>query len=363
MRYVIDKAALLDNAQIVKNIAGPVPVIGVVKGNGYGLGTVNFAKALIDCGISILAVACIEEAQALRTAGVAVPVLLLTPAATQQEAAKILSLDLVATVDSLVSGEILDEAARRKSAKVKAHIKIDTGLGRYGFLPGEEKKILHLYKTSDNIEFTGIYSHFSCSFSPSSASVDRQLNKFSAVVRVLENEGVDCGLRHIANSSAAFKYPATHLDGVRIGSAFLGRLAIDNKYGLKKIGYTECEIAAVKDLPKGHNIGYGDAYRTKKPVRAAVLPVGHTHGFGMEKRKDCYRPRDILRFVFNDAKLLIKKDPILFTVNGKKAPLIGRIGLTHCVIDVTGINCEPGDSVTFEMNPLQVESKVERVFR
>ena len=362
MRYVTNKSALVENAQIIKKIAGPVPVIGVVKGNGYGLGTVPFANVLVECGIGILAVACVEEAQYLREAGIALPILLLTPPANADIANMMVALELVACVGSVNSADLLDTAAKAKGVHAKAHIKIDTGLGRYGFLPGEENKIIDIYNSCESLDFTGIYSHFSCSFAESPASVNRQLKKFLAVTQNLESEGFDCGIKHIANSSAALLYPDTHLDCVRIGSAFLGRLAVPNTYGLQKIGLMECEIAAIKDLPKSHNIGYGDAYQTKKPLRVAIVPLGHIHGFGMEKRRDCFRLRDVARYIFGDVKLLFGKEKLTCKIGGKTVPVIGRIGLTHTTVDVTGVACTVGDTATFEMNPLQVDALVERAF-
>lgn len=362
MRYVVEKSSLVENARIIKGIAGSVPVIGVVKGNGYGLGTVAFAEVLIECGIGVLAVACIEEAKALRSAGITLPILLMTPPANADIAEKIVELNIIAAVDSLSSAELLDAAAKAKAVKAKAHIKIDTGLGRYGFLPGQENRIIDIYNSCDNIEFTGIYSHFSCSFAKSPESVNRQLKEFLGVTQKLENEGYDCGVKHIANSSAALLYPATHLDSMRIGSALLGRPAVPNTVGLRKVGMMECEIAAVKDLPKNHNIGYGDAYKTKKPLRIAIVPIGHIHGFGMEKRKDCFRLRDVARYVLGDVKSMFGQATLTCLIGGKQVPVIGRIGLTHTTVDVTGVDCAVGDTARFEMNPLQVDALVERVF-
>ncbi|HZK39746.1 MAG TPA: alanine racemase [Clostridia bacterium] len=361
MRYVIDKSSLMENAQIINKIAGSVPVIGVVKGNGYGLGTVRFAEVLVECGIGVLAVACIEEAQALRGAGITLPILLLTPPANADIAASIVSLELIAAIDSHAGAQLLDTAAKAKQVKAKAHIKIDTGLGRYGFLPGETNNIIDVYNSFDSIDFTGIYAHFSSSFAKNSESVDGQLKKFLAVTQFLESAGFDCGVKHIANSSAALLSPAAHLDCVRIGSAFLGRLAVPNVYGLHKIGFMECEIAAIKDLPKNHNIGYGDAYKTKKPVRIAIIPIGHTHGFGVEKRKDCFRLRDVVRYILNDIKLLFGREKLYCRIGGEQVPVIGRIGLTHTAVDISGVACELGDIAVFEINPLQVDAWVERV--
>lgn len=362
MRYVINKSFLEDNIHIVKKETDAVPIIGVVKGDGYGLGIVPFAKILIECGIRFLAVARISEAEALRDAGITEPILLLTPAFSLAEAVKAVALGLTVTVDTTRGARLVDEVSAEHGVKTQAHIKIDTGLGRYGFLPGAEDEIAAMCRETKNLAFTGCYSHFHSSFSQSPAAINEQLEAFHTVVSRLEAAGVDCGMKHIANSSAALKYPKTRLDAVRIGSAFLGRLAIPNTYGLKKIGFMECEISEIKDLPKNHNIGYGDVYRTKKPLRIAIAPMGHIDGFGMEKSRDIYRFRDNLRFLMNDLKAFIGDNRMFCVLNGKRVPLVSRVGLTNIVLDVTGIDCVEGDIAVFDVNPLLVDSGVERFY-
>lgn len=362
MRFVIDKSAVNKNAAKIVDLADKSQVIGVVKANGYGLGTVEFAKILIQNGIDFLAVSSLGQAEALRKADINEDILLLTPVATVKDAEEAVMLNLTATVDSAYSAELLNSVAIKNSATVKAHIKIDTGFGRYGFLPGEETKIKEVILKSNNIEFTGIYSHFSSAFVKKSKYVDRQFDTFKQMTEKLEDAGIDCGKRHIANSSAFFQYPSTRLDAVRIGSAFLGRLAVPNFVGLEKIGYLECEITAVKILPKKHNIGYGNTYKTKKASKIAVVPLGHIHGYYTESRRDCYRVRDIVRYILNDLKLLKSGNKEYCTINGKSVPVIGRVGLTHTVLDVSGIECTPGDKAVFEINPLRLDSSVERIF-
>lgn len=362
MRYIVEKEYLKDNISIVLKTAAPACVIGVVKGNGYGLGNVEFARFLLENGVDYLAAARLDEAKELRDAGIDAPILLMTPVTVPGDADEALALGFVVTVDSLATAQTVEDAATRAGKRAEAHIKIDTGLGRYGFLPDEGTDVIKAVKMSENIAYTGIFSHFSSSFSPSRDTVDAQLRRFNDVCNLLTGAGIDCGMRHIANSSAAMKYPDTRLDAVRVGSAFLGRLAIPNTYALKKVGFLECPLSAVKNLPKDYNIGYGDVYRTKKPIRAAIIPVGHTDGFGMEKRRDSYRVRDSLRelwHVFRDAV----KEPVTYcSVNGKRAPVIGRIGLTNIVVDVTDIPCEPGDLASFDVNPLTVDGSVKRAY-
>ena len=150
MRFVIDKSAVNKNAAKIVDLADKSQVIGVVKANGYGLGTVEFAKILIQNGIDFLAVSSLGQAEALRKADINEDILLLTPVATVQDAEEAVMLNLTATIDSVYSAELLNSVAIKNSGKVKAHIKIDTGFGRYGFLPGEETKIKEVILKSKN---------------------------------------------------------------------------------------------------------------------------------------------------------------------------------------------------------------------
>lgn len=110
------------------------------------------------------------------------------------------------------------------------------------------------------------------------------------------------------------------------------------------------------------NIGYADVFKTKKATKTAVVPIGHTDGFGVMKSRDTYRFRDVLRYMWGDFKDIFKDKRVFCLINGKKVPILGRIGLTNIVVDVTRIECSIGDKVVLESNPLTVGANVERVF-
>ena len=148
MRYVVERDYLANNIEIVKREMGGVPVIGTVKANGYGLGTVQFARELVDNGIALLAAARSEEAAAVRNAGIDCPILLLSPVADENEAELLIDRSITACVGSRDSALLLEETAQRRSAVIEAHLKLDTGFGRYGFLPGEEEEIAKLNAAS-----------------------------------------------------------------------------------------------------------------------------------------------------------------------------------------------------------------------
>ena len=147
---------------------------------------------------------------------------------------------------------------------------------------------------------------------------------------------------HICNSSA-FAFPANAPGCCKNWFGFLGRLLVKNICNLEKIGYLKSRIIELKELPKNHNIGYANTYRTKRPVKIGIVPVGYMDGFGLRKRRDSFRFSDILSYIWRDLRLLKKKE--LVFINGKHARILGRININNIVVDITGIGANIGDEV------------------
>ena len=152
-------------------------------------------------------------------------------------------------------------------------------------------------------------------------------------------------------------------DAVRIGSAFTGRIAAapaDSK--LSRVGYLESHICEMRTLPSGSTVGYGCAYQTKRTTKIAVASIGYSDGFHTEKARDTYRLCDGIFYILSDIKRVISKKSVFVKVNGKPAKVLGHIGMTHTVCDVTDIDCNIGDSVTFDVNPIYVSPDIPRKF-
>ena len=143
-----------------------------------------------------------------------------------------------------------------------------------------------------------------------------------------------------------------HLDAVRLGSALLGRLVFPGDLGLKRIGWCEAPVELVRQIPKGHTVGYGAAWKAKRNTTIAICGVGYFHGFGTEKGNDLFRFRDCVRGGLSYVKAFLKKKAFYVTVNGKSARVLGHIGMVGTVMDVTGLEVHPGDLVRLEINPL-----------
>ena len=200
-------------------------IIAVVKGNGYGLDIVMLTNFLSQNGINFFAVATFKEAIKLRQAGITEKIMILTPYTDAEVVKELINNNIILTIDSEESAKIANEIALVQDKKIDAHIKIDTGLSRFGFDYMEKEKIAEVIKNSNYINFEGIFSHFSNSLAKDDSWSKEQYSRFCETLVFLENQGITFSLKHICNSSGFFKYPDMHLNAARIGSAFCGLAA------------------------------------------------------------------------------------------------------------------------------------------
>ena len=279
---VINKNDLRHNIQTIKKLANvDIPddngnkykLIGVVKGNGYGLGLIEYTKFLIDNGITILAVATVEEAVQLREAGIEEDILMMSSTGVKSDLKKLIDNNIIITIGSNECANIVNEISVKTDKKIRAHIKIDTGFGRYGFLYKDIKSIVDTISKLSNVQIEGMYSHFSLAYYKNDKWTIKQFNRFMSVIEALKLNDINIQTFHICNSPAFLNYPKMHLTGARVGSAFLGRVASENNVGLKKIGQLKTSITEIKTVPKGYNIGYLNSYKTKKETKIAMVQV------------------------------------------------------------------------------------------
>lgn len=352
--YIVEKKDLDENIRILKEAAGDTPIYGVIKGNGYGLGLLPMAQALRQGGITRFAVTELSEVRTLRENGFETEeILMMRATCLPSELRELMELNAVATVSDLHCARTMETLAAEMEKPFSCHIKIDTGMGRYGFYPQDLEQIGQVYQMP-HLNVTGIYTHFHSAFS-SETDTKAQFGAFMQVCDGLTAMGINPGLRHCCNSSAFVKYPEMYLDAVRLGSALLGRLSCPTALPLQRIGWCESQVEVLRDLPKGQTVGYGATWRAKRDTRIAVCGVGYYHGFGAEHADDIFRFRDCLRGGLGYVKAFLKKKAIYVTVNGKPARVLGHIGMVQTICDVTDIPCQVGDPVRIEINPLMVK--------
>ncbi len=354
--YVVDKEALAANVRAIVQRAGSAAVWGVVKGDGYGLGLIEFSRVLRQNGVDRFAVTEVSEVQRLREAGFANErILMLRPTLDEQEIEALLDANAILSVGSGEQAGVINSLASRRGTIAEVHLEIDTGMGRYGFLPTETGKIVNIYRTMNALAVTGVYTHFHSAFCSEKAT-RAQHAAFTSMLGRLHAAGCETGEAHCCNSSALLRFPDLAMDGVRVGSAFLGRLSFRGSYGLSKIGHCEAQIEELRWLQKGFTTGYGAAWRAKRPTRVAILSVGYYHGFGAEKGRDLWRVRDCVRGILSNLKAMLTRKALYVTVNGKRCRVLGHIGMLHTCINVTNVpDVSLGDSVTLEINPLLVK--------
>lgn len=365
----IKRADLKHNINIIKKIINPddnknkKQIIAVVKGNAYGLGLVKYVKFLITNGINFFAVSSIDEALMLRNNGINEDVLMLSSTSNKKEVKELVKNNIILTIGSKEAAEIADEVASKSKEKVKVHIKIDTGFGRYGFMYNNVEEIINCIKSLSYLKIEGTYSHFSNAYYKKNYYTHTQFKRFINVIKKLKENKIDTGILHICNTSAALKFPEYHLDAVRIGSAFLGRLLIPNKIDLIKIGYLESNVCEIKEIQKGSNIGYANSFKTKKNSKIAIIPCGYSDGVNVKVYKDMFRTIDKIRYIVHEVKCLFKKQALYVKINQKECKILGRVGMCHLTVDVTGKDIKINDKAEIEINPIYVKSDIKRTYR
>ena len=343
-KLVIERAAVKHNLSVIKDRAGGAVIYGVLTGDGGGAGVVPMARLLRAEGIGRFAVCEVKEAEALRQAGFEDEELLMLRSTTdREELERLVDLNVVCSISSVDTGLALNALAENRSTVVEAHIQVDTGMGFGGFLVGEPEKILLAYRSLPNVALAGIYTQLHAA-RVNDPETEQQLSQFAQVLDTIHKAGFETGMIHAAGSFALLHNESARMDGVRAGSAILGRCRRTRDDGLTTVGFGEVPLAEVRWLPKGHTVGTDKPIILRRPTRVAVLPVGYQNGFGV------VRPRETglwaaLRQWRRGQRRTVR-------VGGDRVRLLGPVGATEILLDVTGVKCSSGDLAVFEIDPL-----------
>lgn len=350
------------NVTKIKQRAGDTKIIAVLKGNAYGLGFEEFVKFMKARGITDFAVSSVSEALILSKLKLDIAILCMEATSIKKDLEIMLENNIVMTIGNVESAKLLNELAKRKNMKAHVHLKIDTGFSRYGFWYEEKEKILETIRNNTALYFDGVFSHFSCAYCKNKDYTKIQYDRFIKIKQYLEENNVKIPIYHIANSSAFLKYPEMYLDAVRLGSAFLGRISVENTLGLKRIGMLKSHVVELKKVKKGNPIGYSNSEYAKKDMKIAIIPVGYADGYNVEIGNDTFKFMDKLRICKNAFSKIFKKDRLYVKIKDKEYTVIGRVGMNHISVDVTDSNVKIEDIVKIEISPILVNSNIRREY-
>lgn len=319
----ISRAALAENIATLKNLLAPgVVLAATVKANAYGHDAILAGKIFLDSGAGWLSVHALDEAIALRLSGITSPIYVLGyVCASRLTEVVIHNLDIV-IYDQARLG-MLANLAKQRSAKARVHLKLETGLNRQGLSLAELAPLARFASKHPFLELVGLTSHFANIEDVDNHDFARlQFQRFQEAVSLLKGEGISMPMLHMANSAAVLLYPEMHGTLVRPGIACYGiwpsektRLAVlakNPEVNLRPAFTWKALTAQVKELQAGDTVGYGRAFKAERKTQLAIIPVGYYEGFDRRSA---------------DAGYVL--------INGKKAPLVGRVSMNNIMVDCT----------------------------
>lgn len=320
--------------------------LGLVKADAYGHGAVPVGKKLEELGADYLGVACLDEAVELREAGIKTPILILgcTPS---MYASELVKYQITQACYDLEYAKAISAEAQKAGGEITVHIQCDTGMTRLGFLCHEEtmeQSAKEIYEAVQlpGLKAEGIFTHFSDSDGSEEYTM-MQFGRFLEIIEKVKALGYTFAIRHCANSAATLLYPATYLDMVRPGIVLFGHLpdaSMDpGLCDLVPVLELKSRVATIRSVPANTPVSYGRTNTLKRDSKLAIIPVGYGDGYS--------------RGFSNQITVLI---------NGKKAPVTGRICMDMCMVDVTDIpDAKEGDVVVLYGEGQPVEAGAEIV--
>lgn len=340
----ISRSNLAHNVAVLRRLVHPHgDIMGVVKANVYGHG-VTTVSTLASLGLRKFGVASVEEALELRKASIPGDIYILG-GFFPGEAEIIVQEGFIPVVSCREELESLRKEGEKRGKCVRFHLKVDTGMGRMGFLPSDfDDALFSIISASPSLTLAGVMTHFS-SAENDPEYTEWQFRKFCAFLRRwrFSSKSLEC---HCANSAAFLSFPHMRLSLSRVGIALFGVSPNGDaefvvSRGLQPVTSVRARVKLVKTLPPGFRVGYGGTFVTSRKTRVAVVALGYAQG--------------LFRTLSNNLEVLVR---------GKRAPLVGTVSMDQVMIDVSHIDgVERGDVVTFIGRDGQEEIRVEELAR
>jgi alanine racemase len=313
----VDLDRFARNVAAIDSAIGPgCSILLVVKADAYGHGAVEIARAAVDAGVSMLGVATLHEGIELRAAGLAAPIVILSPSLAS-EVDEILEHHLTPCVSSLAFADLLSRRCAARETTARIHVEVDTGMGRTGVSAEDAVEFLSKASAMRHLELEGVFTHFPDADSGNTFFAEEQLRRFHEILDALAKAGVPVPIRHAANSAGILSLPQSRLDMVRPGIlayGFYPTAQVPRSIPVEAVMSFKSRVVQLRTVPAGQFISYGRTYQTRRTTRVGVLPVGYGHGLPW---------------------LLSNRGEVL--IRGRRAPMIGRVTMDLTMVDVTEI--------------------------
>lgn len=317
------------NIKNIKTKIGDREMIGVIKADAYGHGSVKVAEVLRANGCKTFAIATIQEAITLREAGAKEEIILLG-LAPDMYADTVVQYDITPVVCNSSNAAAINAAAKAADKTVHGLIAVDTGMGRIGYLADEAEAAAEDIKkiqALENFKIKGLFSHMSTADALDKTFSRQQEEKFNKFYSILTSAGINIPMKTLANSASVMEIPSVYFDACRPGIILYGCYPSDevdkNELAIKPVMSVKANIVHLKDVPEGFSVGYGRKFISTRPSKIATLALGYADGY----------PRPYSQY----AKVI---------VNGHIAPIAGNICMDQCMVDVTDVpDVKVGDEV------------------
>ncbi len=318
---------LAHNVKEVKKQMKPGQLLmGVIKADAYGHGSVAVMPTLRENGVDRFAVATLNEALELRRHDGQTPIIVLGYTSSDLYPV-VVEAGIIQTIYSLEQAAKLHQVAKEQGTRARVHIKIDTGMRRLGIRSEKAASVIEEMLRLDGLEIEGIYTHFAVADEADKTFTNKQLDRFNAVIGSLEEKGIHIPIKHVANSAGIIDLNDLGYDMVRAGIMLYGLYPspeVDHEaVALKEVMSLKTRLGLVKTVPAGEGISYGLLYEPDHDERIGTLPIGYADGY---------------------TRLLTGKTEVL--VKGRRCPQVGRICMDQCMISLDGVEAKEGETVT-----------------
>jgi alanine racemase len=364
----IDAEKMKHNIRAVLELVPPeIMVLAVVKNNAYGHGAVGMAQLLERQGVSYLGVSYLEEAMELRQAGIDADILIFAPLSSADEVRTAFENKLTVTVASPYDHDLVQAASAMLNFRLRIHVKLDTGLSRFGLDPEQLVSICQSLGANERLHLEGIYTHMA--EAGNAAFTRGQFDRFTAAIERCGQEGIRFILRHCAGSEVFLRYPQMHLDMVRLGTLLTGQYpaGFHPEKGAPKLEDPfafKTRVIAAGMRSAGAYLGYQRTYRLRRAANIAVIPVGYADGVALAVDNPPTGLRDLVKKL---VKLVltfagVRRFNRQVILHQRPVPVRGKVFMQMTLLELPpGMEVQPGDEVTVPVRKTLVGKEVVRL--